>query len=35
MKHAEDTATNASCSKNFFLVNSVYTNNVLNTCVHV
>ena len=32
---AEDTAANVSCSKTFFLVNSVYTNDVLNARVHV
>ena len=32
---AGDTAANVSCSKTFFLVNSVYTNNVLNACVYV
>ena len=33
--HAEDKATNMSCWKTFFLVNSVYTNNVHNVHVHV
>ena len=33
--HTKDTAANMSCSKTFFLVNSVYTNNVLNAGVHV
>ena len=31
----EETAANVSCSKTFFLVNSLYTNNVLNARVHV
>ena len=30
-----DTTANMSCSKTFFLANSVYTNNVLNAGVHV
>ena len=32
---AEQATANVSCSKMFFLVNSVYTNNVLNAGVHV
>ena len=32
---AEQATAKVSCSKTFFLVNSVYTNNVLNARVHV
>ena len=31
----KQTTAKVSCSKTFFLVNSVYTNNVVNACVHV
>ena len=31
----EQASANVSCSKTLFLVNSVYTNNVLNARVHV
>ena len=34
-QRAEQASANMSCSKTFFLVNSVYTNNVLNARVHV
>ena len=32
---AEQATANVSCPKTFFLVNSVYTNNVLSAGVHV
>ena len=34
-QQVEETSANVSCPKTLFLVNSVYTNNVLNACVHV
>ena len=34
-RQVEQATANVSCSKTFFLVNSVYTNNVLNARVHV
>ena len=34
-RRSEDTAANVSSSKTCFLVNSPYTDNVLNACVHV
>ena len=32
---AEQATANVSCLESLFLVNSMYTNNVLNACVHV
>ena len=32
---SEQATAKVSCSKTFFLVNSVYTNNILNAYVHV
>ena len=34
-QRTKDTSTNVSCPKTFFLVNCLYTNNVLNAHVHV
>ena len=34
-RRAEQATAKMCCSKTFFLVNSVYTNNVLNAHVHV